>query len=54
MCICAKLKLQLCLMCSSFLYLIFALILGATCIRPALHNDYMIAEKVIILIRSCY
>jgi len=32
--------------CSSFLYLVFALILGATCKRQALHSDYMIAEKV--------
>jgi len=36
----------MCVICSSFLYLVFALILGATCEKQALHTDYMIAEKV--------
>jgi len=31
---------------STSLYLVFALILGATCIRSALQDNYMIAEKV--------
>ena len=32
--------------CSTLLYLIFALVLGATCTRDALQDDYLIAEKV--------
>lgn len=32
---------------STFLYMSFALVLGATCIRPVLQDDYMIAEKVL-------
>ena len=39
--------------CSSFLYLVFALILGSTCVRPALQSDYMIAEKVKKFISFC-
>ena len=31
---------------STFLYLAFAVVLGATCTRDVLQNDYMIAEKV--------
>ena len=34
---------------TTILYLLFALLLGATCARSALQNDYMIAERVGIL-----
>ena len=34
---------------STFLYLIFAFALGATCLRGALQSDYMVAEKVSVL-----
>lgn len=34
---------------STLLYLVFALFLGATCLRSALQVDYMIAEKVSIV-----
>ena len=36
----------------SFLYLLFMLVLGGTCDRTALMNDYMIAEKVSALGQS--
>ena len=32
--------------CSTLLYLLFALVLGATCTRDVLQTDYLIAEKV--------
>ena len=31
---------------STFLYMAFVLVLGATCVRDVLQTDYMIAEKV--------
>ena len=31
---------------STLLYLVFAIVLGATCTREALQTDYLIAEKV--------
>ncbi|KAL3889646.1 hypothetical protein ACJMK2_001981 [Sinanodonta woodiana] len=34
---------------STFLYVSFALVLGATCVRHSLQTDYMIAEKVSII-----
>jgi hypothetical protein len=34
---------------STFLYLVFAVVLGATCVRADLQTDYLIAEKVIAL-----
>ncbi|CAD5110686.1 DgyrCDS61 [Dimorphilus gyrociliatus] len=34
---------------SSFLYLAFSVVLGATCLRDVLQTDYMIAEKVSVL-----
>jgi len=51
--IAAKTNFKRCIVCSSFLYLVFALILGATCERQALHNDYMIAEKVNLAVGLC-
>lgn len=39
-------KMCLNLFCSTFLYLMFVLILGATCQRAILLTDFMIAAKV--------
>ncbi|KAL4218214.1 hypothetical protein ACF0H5_022950 [Mactra antiquata] len=34
---------------STFLYIAFTLVIGATCTRQFLHNDYMISEKVSVV-----
>lgn len=34
---------------STFLYITFTLVIGATCLRPYLQTDYMIAEKISVV-----